>query len=117
MVQLTAMAAYLKQRSPSGPLCVEISSQNHRMVEVGRDLWISSSPNPLLKQDHLEHVAQDHVQAGLEYPQRRRLHKLSGQPIQVLCHPHSRKVSPHVRMELPLFQFVPVASCPVTGHH
>ena len=29
-------------------------SQNHRMVGVGRDLWSSSSPTPLLKQVHLE---------------------------------------------------------------
>jgi len=28
------------------------SSQNHRMVEVGRDLWRSSGPTPLLKLDH-----------------------------------------------------------------
>uniref|UniRef100_A0A8B9PHD4 ArfGAP with SH3 domain, ankyrin repeat and PH domain 1 n=1 Tax=Apteryx owenii TaxID=8824 RepID=A0A8B9PHD4_APTOW len=31
------------------------------MVEVGRDLW-RSSPSPLLKQDHLEHITQDHAQ-------------------------------------------------------
>lgn len=31
-----------------------IFTQNHRIVEVGRDLWMSSSPNPLLKQGHLE---------------------------------------------------------------
>ncbi|KAK4810954.1 hypothetical protein QYF61_013362, partial [Mycteria americana] len=31
------------------------------MVEVGRDLWRSSCPTPLLKQGHLEPVAQDHV--------------------------------------------------------
>ena len=34
-------------------------SQNHRRVEVGRDIWKSSGPTPLLKQDHLEPVAQD----------------------------------------------------------
>ncbi|XP_068796880.1 tumor necrosis factor receptor superfamily member 13C isoform X2 [Struthio camelus] len=33
-------------------------SQNHRMVEVGRDLWRTSSPTPLLKQGH---IAQDPV--------------------------------------------------------
>ena len=42
---------------------------NHRMVEVGRDLWRSSGPNPLLKQGHLEPVAQDHVQMAFEYLQ------------------------------------------------
>jgi len=32
-----------------------------RMVEAGRDLWRSSCWNTLLKQGHLEQVAQDHV--------------------------------------------------------
>ena len=36
-------------------------SQYHRMFEFGRDLWRSSGPIPLFKQDHLELVAQDHV--------------------------------------------------------
>ncbi|KFV81554.1 Y-box-binding protein 3, partial [Struthio camelus australis] len=61
---------------------------NHSMVEVGRDLWRSSSPTSLLQQGPLEHIAQDRVQAGFEYLQRRRLHHLSGQPVPVLCHPH-----------------------------
>ena len=41
-------------------------SQNHRMVGVGRDLWRSSCPTPLLEQGHLEQGAQEHVQAGFE---------------------------------------------------
>jgi len=36
-------------------------SQNGRMVEAGRDLWRSSRPTPLLKQGHLELVAQECV--------------------------------------------------------
>jgi len=51
------------------------------MVGVGRDLWGSSSPTPLLKQGHLEQAAQDLVQAGLEYLQRRRIHNLSEEPV------------------------------------
>jgi len=39
------------------------------MLGVGRDLWGSCSPTPLPKQGHLEQVAQDLVQAGLEYIQ------------------------------------------------
>jgi len=54
-------------------------SQNHRTVGVGRDLHGSSSPTLLLKQGHLQHAAEDLVQASLEYPQRRRLHSLPGQ--------------------------------------
>jgi len=42
------------------------------MVGVGRDLCGSSSPTLLPKQGHLELAAQDLVQVGLEYLQRRR---------------------------------------------
>jgi len=48
------------------------------MFRVGRDLWGSSSPIPLLKWDDLQQAAQDHVQAGLEYLQRRRNQNFSG---------------------------------------
>jgi len=54
------------------------------MLGVGRDLCGSSSPTPLPKQGHLEQAAQDLVQAGLEYIQRRRTHNLPGQPVPVL---------------------------------
>ena len=53
------------------------------MVGVGRDLCGSSSPTPLLKQGHPEQAAQDLVQAGLEYLQRRRLHNPPAQPVAV----------------------------------
>jgi len=48
------------------------------MFGVGRDLCGPSSPTPLPKQGHLQQAAQDLVQAGLEYLQRRRLHNLLG---------------------------------------
>ena len=92
-------------------------SQNHRMVGVGRDLCGSPNPTPLPKQGHLQQAVQDRVQAGLEYLQRRRLHNLPGQPVLVLCHPQREEVLPHVQMELPMLQFVPIAPCPVSGHH
>jgi len=79
------------------------------MVGVGRDLRGSSSPTLLLKQGHLQQTAQDCVQAGLEYLQRRRLHNLPRQPVPVLRHPQREEVLPHVQMELPMLQFVPVA--------
>ena len=49
------------------------------MVRVGRDLWGSPSPTPLPNQGHLEQAAQDRVQVGFEYLQRRRIHNPSGQ--------------------------------------
>jgi len=43
------------------------------MLGVGRDIYGLCSPTPLPKQDHLEQAAQDLVQVGLEYLQRRRV--------------------------------------------
>jgi len=74
-------------------------SKNHRVVGVGRDLCGSSSPTPVPKQGHPEQAAQDLVQAGLEYLQRRRLHNLPGQPFPGLRHPQSEEVLPHVQTE------------------
>jgi len=91
-------------------------SQNHRMVGVRRELCGSCSPTPLLKQGHLQQAAQEFVQAGLEYLQRRRIHNLPGQLVPLLCHTPS-EVVPHVQVELPMLQFVPIAPSPVAGHH
>ena len=92
-----------------------LGSQNHRIVGVGRDLCGSSSPTLLLKQGHLQQAAQELVQAGLEYLQRRRLHHLPGQPVPVLCHPQREQVLPHVQTELPVPQFVPRDKVPITS--
>jgi len=82
---------------------IQQNSQNHRMVEVGRGFWRSSGPNPLLKQGHLELVAQDHPQMDFEYLQAWRIHNLSGQPVPALSHPHSKKVFPDVQRKPPVF--------------
>jgi len=87
------------------------------MVGVGKDLCGSSSPTLLPKQGLLQQAAQNLVQAGLEYLQRRRLHHLPWQPVLGLRHPQREEVLPHVQTELPFHQFVPIAPCPVTGHH
>ena len=71
---------------------------------------------PLSKQGHLQQAAQDLVQAGLEYLQRRRLHNLPGRPVPVLHHPQREEVLPHVQTELAMLQFVPIAPYPVAGH-
>ena len=73
--------------------------------------------NPLLKQGHLGPVVQEHVQMAFEYLQGGRLHNLSGQPVPVLSNPHSKKVFPDVQTGPPVFQFVPIASGPVSGHY
>jgi len=101
-----------------GPSCNTVPvSQNHRMARFGRDLCGLPGPTPLLKQVPLEQAAQDLVQVSFEYLQRRKLHSPSGQPVPVLCHPQREEVLPRAQTELPLLQFVPIAPCPVTGHH
>jgi len=56
------------------------NSQNHRMFGVGRALCGSLSPTPA-EAGSPEQAAQDRVQVGLQYLQRRRLHNLPGQPV------------------------------------
>lgn len=65
----------------------------------------------------LQQVAQESVQTGFEYPQRRRIQNISWQLLPVLCHSQNKKLFSHVLMELPAFQFVLTAPCPVTVHH
>lgn len=60
------------------------------MVKVGRYLEKSSCPAPLLKQGHLELVAQGCVQVASECPWGWRLCSLSGQPVPELGHPHNK---------------------------
>jgi len=83
-------------------------SQTHRMAGAGRDLCGASSPTPPLKQGHLQQAAQDLVQGGLEYLQRRRLHSLPGQPVPVLRHPQSEEVLPHVQTNFLCFSLCPL---------
>jgi len=87
------------------------------MVGVEGDLWRSSSLTLLPKQVHVQQAAQNYVQEGFEDLQRRTLHNPSGQPVPVLHHPQSEEVLPHVQLELLMLHFVPVAPCPVAGHH
>ena len=79
-------------------------SQNHRIAGVGRDLQRSSSPTLLPKQVPYNRLHEVDIQMGLEYLHRRRLHKLSGQPVPVLHHSYRKKVLPHVFTELPMFK-------------
>ena len=103
-------------------VCEEVSPLHcafHRITECSglEGTSVSSNPTSLPKQGHLQQAAQDVVQEGLEYLQRRRLHNLPGQPVPVLRHPQSEEVLPRVQTELPVLQFVSVAPCPVAGHH
>jgi len=92
-------------------------TESHRITGVGRDVCGSSSPTRLPKQGHLEQVAQDLVQVGFKYLQRRRFHNPSVQPVPVLHQPQREEVLTCVELELPMLQSVSVAPCPVFGHH
>lgn len=70
----------------------------HRITE-----WPGSSgPNPLLEQGHLEPFVQDCVRMAFEYLQAWRVHDLPGQPVPVLCHPHSTNVFCYVPRDPPV---------------
>lgn len=64
----------------------------HRITEgIGRDLWRSSNPKPLLKQVPCSRMdAQEGIQASFEYLWRSRLHSLSGKLIPALCNPQNK---------------------------
>lgn len=68
---------------------------------------------PLLKQGHLAQLAQGQVQWGLEYCQG--WTQLLCATCSVLYHPYSKNIFfLHVPMELFVFKFVPISSCPFT---
>jgi len=111
---LVSLRAGKKRKQMKGCSLQITESQNGRGWKG--PLWVTQS-NPLPKQGHPEQAAQELVQVGLEYLQRRRLHNLPGQPGPVLCHPQREEVLPHLQLELRVLQFVPVSPCPVAGHH
>lgn len=74
------------------------------MGNVGQGQGRMFTSASLLKQGSIEHVTQDCVQAAFYYLQRRRLHKISRQPVSVLSYPHC--YLPRAQMEHPVFQFV-----------
>ncbi|RMC03182.1 hypothetical protein DUI87_20376 [Hirundo rustica rustica] len=54
------------------------------MAEFGSDLWRTVWFKPMLKQDHLELTAEDHVQMASEYLEGGKLYNLPGQCVLVL---------------------------------
>jgi len=92
-------------------------SQNHRQVEVGRDVWRTSGPSLLLEQGHLEPVPQDLVQMALNTFKDRDSTTFLGNLCQCFVNLTVNKALPDVQREPPIFHFVPIASGPVTRHH
>jgi len=91
-------------------------SHLHKFLEwmkFGRELWRSSSLISML--DQPEQVSEACVQSDFRYLQGWRPCNLCGPPFSTF-HP-CKKAFSYVQMELPVFQFVSIASCPFTGHH
>lgn len=85
--------------------------QTHRMVEAGRNLWISSHPTPLPKQGHLWPVTQEHVPLDFNYLQVWRVHSTYEQLLLVFGHwfcleQEKKKAFPGIQVTLPVFQFI-----------
>lgn len=70
----------------------------------------------LFNQDHLQQAAQNHVHMVYECLQGGALYKFFGQLVPVLGHHYSEKAFPDVQTASSMFQFVLIASCPVTGY-
>ncbi len=86
------------------------------MAEVGRDLLRASGPTLCSSRATYGQLPRT-MSRWLLNISGGGLYNLPGQPVPVLGHPHSEKVFPDVQTEPPVFQFVPIASGPVTGHH
>jgi len=88
------------------------------VVEVGKDFWRSLGLTLLIKQGHLELIAQEHVHLlkiskdGDSAISLGNLFQVSGK-----SYFFTAKKFPYVQTELLMFEFVPTASCPVMGHH
>lgn len=90
--------------------------QRIRITGLGRDIWRSSSPTPLLKQVPWHRLCRKASHWDLTVSTKRDSASL-GSLSQCSCHPQSKAGLSHVQMELPVFHFVPVAPHPVPGHH
>lgn len=71
---------------------------------VGRGLWRSFTPTPLLRQSHLQQVIQDHILMYFEYLCGGRYPNLSVQPL--LHYLHSKEALPDVQIEPLVSPFV-----------
>lgn len=90
---------------------------NHRMVKVGKDLCRSSGSTPLLKQDHLQQVAQTMSIWFLKSSKDGDPTASPGNLCQTVLHHHTMKKCFLMFRQSLVFQFVPIASHSVTGHH
>lgn len=90
------------------------STEWFRMEETSRD---HLDQPPMLEQGHIELVTSDKILMDFQYLQGWRLaislDNLSLRLVTLTV----KKMFPHVQEEPPMFQFVPITSCSVIGHH
>lgn len=90
----------------------------HRIAELQNGLnWRSSCSTLLFKWSHLQQVVHDCVWMAFEYSRIMKAPQLSGEPIPVLSHTHSKNVLSDIQTTPSVFQFVPKASGSGTGHY
>lgn len=94
--------------------------QSPRVTEVGRHLWRSSGGGHTIQNKvSLSRVLSSvsswvfNVSKGITLGI---IHSISGRCLPVFDHPHKKGFS-YIYTEFSVFQFVPVASHPVIGHH
>lgn len=83
----------------------------------GRNFWRSFCLAPLFMQGH-PGAGCTSLQTSFAYLQGERFHSLPGQPVPLLINPHRKKKKkvPDLQRGPSVFQFMPIASSPVTGH-
>lgn len=83
-----------------------------RIVEIGRNLWRSSSPIPFTEQVKLGQVAQHSIPLDFEY------HRDGGSAASLsnTLQCWTTLIGERVQQEFPVFMFVPIVSCSVSGH-
>lgn len=92
------------------------NSQNHRVVEVGRDLLRLPSWSALLKAGATTADCSRPCPVRLKSLQGWRVHNLSNL-LRCLTTPTVKNVLSLIKWNLQLFQLESTAFCPLTGHH
>lgn len=91
---------------------LDIQNENHWRVGVGKDLGRSFKPTSLLWQ-----VVQHQVQVGFKNFQRDKTSQPLWAAYSSVQAPSKKETFLYIWIEAPMFQFVCIIPCPVTGQH
>lgn len=87
--------------------------QNHRIVEVGRDLWRSTTVQPPPKAEAASRLPRSTSRWVLNISKGGDYYNLSGQPVPVLSQPDSKNMFSCFQVEFHMTHSVHIISCPV----